>query len=135
MLGASAVGILALGGIYITRALQPAPISFEGIEVLNPRVTDDELLVVRAVTPRRNVPGCVNGVQIDLRNEMGSILRLPIPAREITRDRSDYSIVIPQGTMPGRYQMKVREVFTCVDGVEAVEAPWVPMEVVSAPAE
>lgn len=129
MLGASAVGILALGGIYTARALQPPPVIFESIEVVNPSVTDDELLYVKARTLRREVEGCVNGVQIDLKSEIGNILRLPIPAREVGRDFSQYAIVIPQGTTPGDYQLMVREVFTCVDGVEAVETPWVPMRV------
>lgn len=130
MLAASALGLLAIGGVLLVRGFAPPPVRFESIEVVNDRVTDDELLFVKATTPRQEIPGCINGVQIDLKDDIGNILRLPIPAREVGRDTSEYAVVIPQGTTPGRYQMKVREIFTCKDRIEAVEAPWVPVEIV-----
>lgn len=129
MLGLSAAGLLAFSGIMIARALEPPPVRFLSLEVVNPRVQSTELLNVVAETERRSTPDCVNGVQIELRDSSGAQTRLPIPAREISGNLSSYAIVIPEGTTPARYQMLVREIFTCSNSVRQVEAPWLPIEI------
>lgn len=130
LLGLSCAGLVALAIVVTARALEPPALAFTALSVINPQVSSENLLYVVAETERRE-SDCVNGVQIELRDARGAQTRLPIPAREIAGNRSTYAIVIPKGTQPGRYQMLVREIFTCQDGVEMIEAPWLPIEVVS----
>lgn len=129
MLGLSVAGLMGLA-IYLTsQALKPPPVRFEAIKIMNSPVKPPSKLFVVAETKRRLEESCTNGVQIDTRNDAGSILRLPVPAREVSGDVSRYSIVIPEETAPGMYDLKIRETSYCGGSPQIVESPWLAFEV------
>lgn len=129
MLSASVVGILVIGGFMVYRALQPPPIVFVGIDVVNsPRA--GELLMVEAEVKREAETGCTNGVQVDAMDRAGVMTRYPIPTRTISGGSSRYAIVVPETTLPGSYRLKIRETIYCGGGPKISETPWVAFEVV-----
>lgn len=129
MLAASVVGLFVIGGFMVYRAVQPPPISFEAVSVENSAKAGGTLYV-SATVRRADQAGCTNGVQIDARDSIGGTVRYPVPARTIRHNTSRYAIVVPSGTYPGPYWMKIRETSYCSGGPKIAETPWVPFEVV-----
>lgn len=126
---ALALAFAALGYFVFRGLLEPPPVKFSSIEILNSPVRPPEKLFVVAETERRDESDCTNGVQVDTRNESGSILRLPVPAREVHGSFSRYSIVIPEETVAGKYDLKIRETSYCGGPPKIVESPWLAFEV------
>lgn len=129
LLGLSVAGLVSLAGFLTVSALRPPPVKFDAIEILNSPVTPPQKLFVVAETVRHSESECTNGVQIDIRNNAGSILRLPVPAREVHGSFSRYSIVVPEETSPGPYDLKIRETSYCGGAPKIVESPWLAFEV------
>lgn len=129
MLGLSVAGMAVLAVFLAAQRLQPPPMTFESLEVVNSPVSKSELLYVVAETRRRDLDDCTNGVQVDVRDLDGSVTRLPVPAREITDAVSKYSIVLPETTNIGAYGLRIRETWYCGDRPHTVETPWLPIEV------
>lgn len=129
MVGLAFVGLLILGGFMIARALEPAPVAFESVKVANAPKAGD-LLIVEATVNRIEKEGCTNGVQVDSRDVNGVEARLPVPTRQVAGPFSRYAIVIPDATVPGPYELRVRETVYCDGRPRIAETPWLAFEVV-----
>lgn len=123
---------VAVGGFgYITFREMTAPplLSFESVATPPSPAVPEQPYNVSAQTVRRNSSGCTNGPQADLRDGMGNVIRLPVPARTMSEAISTYALIVPKGVKPGRYGLKLRESFNCSGRPHIIEAPWVYIQV------
>jgi len=115
---------LVVGGLFVRRASEPARMEYTSFLV----VSDPPALIAGA--KRVSAEDCANGLQADIRDTKGEVIRLPVPARKIEGDVSTYPLVIPEGTAPGMFDLQIRETFTCQNkGTDVIESPWLPLVV------
>lgn len=129
MLGLSAAGLFVLAVVMTADRMKPPPMIFEAVSIVNSPIAKGELLYVVAETRRRDLDGCTNGVQVDVRDLGGAITRLPVPSREIDGNVSRYDLVVPATVAPGSYGVRIRETWYCGERPRVVETPWLSMTV------
>lgn len=120
--GLAFVGVAGVVGMVAYEHLSSAPLKLEAIYVGD--AIAGETVAIRADAIRRPYDGCTNGVQIELKSVSGSIIRLPVPAREIAGNVTEYLVEVPKETAAGNYGVKVRETFNCGSAPKVVESPW-----------
>jgi len=125
LVGLLGVAVALFAYITVRQITAPAPLSFESVATPPVPATPEQPYNVAAQTKRQDTRDCTNGPQADLRDGLGNIIRLPVPARTINEDVSTYALIIPEGTKPGRYGLKLRESFNCHGNPQIVESPWV----------
>ena len=124
LLSLAVAGMIILGVFLIMERLKPAAVEFSSFLVI------DYPPVLIAEAHRRNVDGCSNGIQADIRDNSGSITRLPVPARTIAGSFSRYPLVIPDGVPAGAYQVHIREIVACPgETLQTIDTPWLPLEI------
>lgn len=119
------VVVAMLAYLMVRELTAPPPMSFESIETPGKPAVPMEVYEVSATTRRVETHDCSNGPQADLRDGMGNIIRLPVPARTVNESTSVYGLIVPEGTKPGRFGLKLREVWNCSGRRSIIEAPWV----------
>lgn len=128
MIGTAFVGLIIMGGVIVSRAIEPPPVQFKSIDIKN-SPKPGELLIVEASVRRTEKLSCTNGVQVDSRDEQGVEARLPVPTRQVLGQHTQYAIVIPTVTHPGTYGLRVRETVYCDGRPRIAETPWLAFEV------
>lgn len=120
-----AVGGLAILAVVLTaERLKPSPVEFTSFLVI------DNPPVMIAQAKRRNIDGCANGIQAEIRDNGDSVTRLPVPARTISGSFSRYPLVIPDSVPRGAYQVHIRETVNCPgETLKTIETPWLPLEI------
>lgn len=118
------VGLLAtttamMAGVMAFSLAEPPKLSWTAVSVEN---SGPEAIRITAETIRRDAKGCSNGVQADLRSGE-TVRRLAAPVRTISGHQSVYEVSL-DGLRPGRYQVQLREVFSCGGPPEVISAPW-----------
>ena len=121
--GLALVGVAVVVGVLGYERLSGPPLRLSAVYVGEGRA--GESFAIRAEAIRGESDGCTNGVQVELRSSVSnSIIRLPIPAREIDGDVTEYLVELPKETQPGNYGVKVRESFNCGGSPKVEETPW-----------
>lgn len=125
LLGLAVAGLFVLAVVLIAERLKPPPVVFSAYVV-----TDSPPMMI-AEAKRRNIDGCSNGIQAEIRDHSGSVTRLPVPARTISGAFSRYPLVIPADVPRGSYQVHIRETVLCSgEALETIDTPWLPLKVV-----
>lgn len=121
--GFAAAAILATVVGLTADAIRTAPLRWDAVDIAHDPVRDGQL-VVRARQDRRDTSGCTNNIQADMR-AAGVLTRLDAPVRTLAEDgRARYVVALPRDLLPGRYDVRLREVFNCGGRPIMVEAPW-----------
>lgn len=120
--GLALVGVAVVVGVLGYERLSGPPLKLSAVYVGEAR--PGESFAIRAEAIRGDSEGCTNGVQVELRSVSNSIIRLPVPAREIDGDVTEYLVELPKETQPGNYGVKVRESFNCGGSPKVEETPW-----------
>jgi hypothetical protein len=128
LLGLSVAGLFILMVVLTYSRVQPPPVKFEGLAVVNPRIHSRDVMQVIAEVTRREANGCTNGVQAEAVDASNRVIRLPVPTREIAGNRSVYSIEMVD-IEPGSYRLKLREVVYCSGSPKIAESNWTVFEV------
>lgn len=120
--GLALAGVAVVVGVLGYERLSGPPLTLSAVYVSE--AFPGQSFAIRAEAIRKPSEGCTNGVQVELRSVSNSIIRLPVPAREIDGDVTEYIVELPKETTPGNYGVKVRETFNCGGSPKVEETPW-----------